>query len=1077
VIEHPDASNQTPDRNRRPQDPSVAELERPVREIPSEPARTAILLAEGTETHQRADPPLGEAEEKFRTIVELAPEAMFIADAQGRLLEVNAAACSQFGYTRAKLLERGVSLIVPPRSVDPLSTILQMEVGSIRILETFLLRADGVEMPVELRVRKIILTGRPAFVAVARDISRRKAAEEALGEREARLRETQQVAQFGFWSWDVDSDTITWSEELYRIAGKDPRLPPPRYAERANGYTPGSWARLDRAVKQALATGAPYALDLEIVRPDGARRLTHARGAVARDHQGRVFRLYGTVQDITERSLAEEALRKAHSELAAIYAHAPVLLLVVDEGLRVEKVNEATTSMAGRPEGQLVGLGPGGALNCLHSLEDPRGCGYSSSCGSCAIRQAVLDSLRNRAWRHDVEAWVPYAEGGVIQERCLLVFTAPLDTPGPGKALVCALDITARKRAEEDLRDREHWLRESQRISRVGSFMLNLTTGLWTSSETMDEIFGIGPDFHRSVETWLALVHPADRQRMTGQARDDAGAHQRFDYEYRIVRPVDGQVRWVHGSGQTERDAAGQPVRMTCTVQDITERRSIEEQLLQAQKLDGLGRLAGGVAHDFNNLLTVINGYGDLVLRELKKGDPLQDWVAEIVKAGERAKELTQQLLAFSRKQVSEPRAVNLNGLVAVSVDMLQRLVGEDIQVVTELSPALGLVAADPGHLHQVLMNLAVNARDAMPGGGRLTLSTAHVEVDQSAAAEPLEIAPGPCVLLSVGDTGMGIPEEIRPHIFDPFFTTKPKGEGTGLGLSTVYGIVRQSGGAIAVESEPGHGATFRIYLPQTLSPVAAGAEAAVPAGPPRGSETVLVVEDQEAVRKFTVAVLKSRGYRVLEAPAGPEALLAVERHSGPLHLLLTDVIMPGMTGKELAERLTALRPETRVLYMSGYTSDVIAQRGLLSPGVLHIAKPFSPDALGAKVREILGPMQSAAAILVADDEEGVRGFFREVLVHAGYKVTVAADGEEALKAARAERFQAMVTDLVMPEREGIETIQTLRKEQPDLKIIAVSGAFAATFLKVAETLGADATMPKPVSADALLATVRRVLE
>jgi hypothetical protein len=441
---------------------------------------------------------------------------------------------------------------------------------------------------------------------------------------------------------------------------------------------------------------------------------------------------------------------------------------------------------------------------------------------------------------------------------------------------------------------------------------------------------------------------------------------------------------------------------------------------------------------------------------------------------------LTQQLLAISRKQVFEPKPLNLNHLIGETQDMLQRMLGEDIELVLALDPALGAVLADRGSLHQVLMNLAVNARDAMSGGGRLIIETANVELDQSYAATHSEVAPGAQVLLAVTDTGAGMDEQTRQHIFEPFFTTKEAGKGTGLGLSTVYGIVRQLGGWIWVYSEPGLGTTFKIYLPRLDAAVVAeeAEEAEAPtAATLRGRETVLVVEDHADVRRLAVTVLTEYGYQVLEAEGGPQALELAERHAGPIDLLLTDVVMPRMTGKELAGRLERLRPRVKVLYMSGYTDNVIGHQGMLDAGVNYLAKPFVPENLARKVRQVLGVAHPTGAILVVDDEEGVRNLFRDVLQGAGHQVAVARDGNEALALARERRFDVVVTDLVMPEREGIETIMALRKDQPGVKIVAVSGAFGGLMLKAAGVLGADATMRKPVSPLDLLDTVRALLQ
>ena len=384
------------------------------------------------------------------------------------------------------------------------------------------------------------------------------------------------------------------------------------------------------------------------------------------------------------------------------------------------------------------------------------------------------------------------------------------------------------------------------------------------------------------------------------------------------------------------------------------ERSRLEEQLRQAQKLESMGRLAGGVAHDFNNLLTIISGYTALALIELKPDDPLQRFLTEIRQAGTRAEGLTRQLLAFSRKQVIEPKPLNLNHLISETQSMFQRIVREDIEIITDLSPELGLVMADSGQLHQVLMNLVVNARDAMPAGGRLTIETANVAVDQQLAGMYPEAQLGTYVSVTVADTGIGMDERTRLQIFEPFFTTKPEGVGTGLGLSTVYGIVRQGRGWISLETEPGHGAKFRIYLPRVEVCAYENVSPSLGVGPLRGSESILIVEDQAELRRFVAEVLKSYGYRVLEAMSGGEALLLVEALEGPLHLMLTDVVMPQMSGWDLAERLKRFRPHMQVLYMSGYISDVIAGRNVLEIGADFITKPFSPEQLAEKVRCVL---------------------------------------------------------------------------------------------------------------------------
>ncbi len=388
-------------------------------------------------------------------------------------------------------------------------------------------------------------------------------------------------------------------------------------------------------------------------------------------------------------------------------------------------------------------------------------------------------------------------------------------------------------------------------------------------------------------------------------------------------------------------------------------------QLEQAQKMDAIGRLAGGVAHDFNNLLTVIVGRTDILLKPLKPEDPMRRGIELIQRTAGRAADLTRQLLAFSRKQVLEAVVLDLNVVTAEMKDMLGRLIGEDIALVTTPTPGLGRVKADRGQIEQVVMNLAVNARDAMPQGGHLIVETANVDLDADYVRRHVGARPGPHVMLAVSDSGMGIPREIQAHIFEPFFTTKEQGKGTGLGLATVYGIVKQSGGYIEVDSAPERGTTFRIYLPRVDADAKVPERAARPATPAGGTETILLVEDEDGVRELSRDILRASGYTVLEARNGPEALLLSEQHQGPLDLLLTDVVMPRMSGRELAERLAPLRPDLNVLYMSGYTDDAVIRHGVLGAGTAFLQKPFTPTALVQRVRETLDLAGREAAPVV----------------------------------------------------------------------------------------------------------------
>jgi PAS domain S-box-containing protein len=434
-----------------------------------------------------------------------------------------------------------------------------------------------------------------------------------------------------------------------------------------------------------------------------------------------------------------------------------------------------------------------------------------------------------------------------------------------------------------------------------------------------------------------------------------AGTLDRFVVDEKQYSRRDGVVVWARVNMSVYRDTEGRPQHFIFVIEDITSQRALDAQLRQANKMEAIGGLAAGVAHDFNNLLSVILGYSDLLAKGLKEGDPMRDDLEEIKEAGNRAVALTRQLLAFSRQQVLQPRVVDLGEIVGGMEKMLRRLIGEDVELRATGAHALGRVMVDPGQVEQVIMNLVVNARDAMPRGGKVTIETADVVLDESFASDHVGVKPGPHVMLAVSDTGIGMDKAVQARMFEPFFTTKEIGKGTGLGLATVFGIIRQSGGSIWVYSEPGVGTTFKVYLPVVDGASALEASAPVAdAGTLRGSETILVVEDEQNVRTLACTILRRYGYNVLEAQSGGDAFLLCEQHTATIHLLVTDVIMPRMSGRQLAERLEPLRPNMKVLYMSGYTDDAVLNHGILDSTISFVQKPIMPDALARKIRETL---------------------------------------------------------------------------------------------------------------------------
>jgi len=422
-----------------------------------------------------------------------------------------------------------------------------------------------------------------------------------------------------------------------------------------------------------------------------------------------------------------------------------------------------------------------------------------------------------------------------------------------------------------------------------------------------------------------------------------------------------GETIWLSLNLRLVKDEHGATIYHEGTIEDITarteaesHRKELEQQLRQSQKMEAIGQLAGGVAHDFNNLLTAINGYSSLALQRTNPDDRIRGYLEEVKKAGERAANLTRQLLAFGRKQMLKPILLNLNDVVSEMNKMLRRLIGEDICFDARFDPELKHIRADPGQIEQVLVNLVVNSRDAMPQGGTLTIETANCEIDHEFANKHLGLAPGKYVVLTVSDDGCGMDEKTKARIFEPFFTTKEKGRGTGLGLSTVYGIVKQSGGNVWVYSEPGAGTVFKVFLPQFKQECETSTKPLIDLVVPRGSETILLVEDEDVVRGLARQILEQAGYHVLDARGGDEAIRLGRELGGPIDLLLTDVVMPETSGREVAKRLNKLRPATRVLYMSGYTDDAIVHHGVLDSDVEFIQKPFTPIALAQKVREVL---------------------------------------------------------------------------------------------------------------------------
>ena len=511
----------------------------------------------------------------------------------------------------------------------------------------------------------------------------------------------------------------------------------------------------------------------------------------------------------------------------------------------------------------------------------------------------------------------------------------------------------AKHEAEKALILAEERIRFAIEASRVGIWEADLRTGTLQWSEMLEALHGLAPGtFGGTLEAFLDRVDPADRAGVAAAIHRAASERTDGSVLYR-TRLADGRIRWISGSGRTIYDAEGRPLRAAGIGQDVTERVRLEEQYRQSQKMEAIGLLAGGIAHDFNNLLTAIEGYSTLMAEAMRPDDPQQAHLAEVRRAAERATALTRQLLAFGRRQILEPRVLDLRDSVTAMGPMLQRLIGENVDIVVRERGDPGHVKADPGQIEQVILNLAINARDAMPRGGTLTFELSDARLTIADARSGATIVPGRYTLLSVADSGHGMDAETQGRVFEPFFTTKQKGKGSGLGLSTVYGVVKQSGGYIWVESTPGAGTRFSIYLPR----VEAAVEPAVMRSTGEmltGSETILVVEDEGSVRMLVQKALERYGYKVLTAGTPHEAIALARGSHALIDLLISDVVLPQMSGRALADQILSATPATRLLFMSGYTDDAIVHHGVLDEGTPFIQKPFTPQALARKVRQVL---------------------------------------------------------------------------------------------------------------------------
>src|SRR5436190_2885344 len=686
-----------------------------------------------------------------------------------------------------------------------------------------------------------------------------------------------------------------------------------------------------RALTRRVFRGERGSLEFQIVGLKGGRRWLETSAVPLQDQRGTVSALLGITRDITERKEADAALRRSENNYRTLFEQATEGIFVTGLDGRFLNVNPAGCRMTGYTRRELMALT---VADTLAPEDRPR-------LAAEIDRLAHADTVTTE--------WQAQRKDGT---RFISEVTAKRLPDGRMQAF--ARDITDRKLADAALRESESRLRRAVQAGRVGLWDWNLASGqVYFSSEWKRQIGYRDDEIGDDINEWRRRVHPDDVagvfERLQAFLISDAPE---FEAEFRL-RHKDGSYRRILTQASKLCGDDGQVAHILGSHVDITERAELQAQFLQAQKMESVGRLAGGIAHDFNNLLTVITGLADLAISSIGDNDPIRPDLHEIRLAGDRAARLTRQLLALSRQQVLKPEVLNLSDLLAHMREMLRRLIREDVELVFALSPGLGSVKADPGQIEQVVLNLAVNARDAMPNGGRLTITTDDVELDRTFAAAHPSVVPGPHVMLLVSDTGVGMDETTRKRMFVPFFTTKEKGKGTGLGLSTVYGILKQSGCSVWASSALGQCTPLALYLPR-VADTPEPARATARTVPSHGTETILLVEDEPALRDLAQRVLERAGYRLLLAASGEEAIERMERSDHAVDLVVTDVVMTGMNGRELAERLTAMRPGVKVLFMSGHTDDAVLRHGVLYDATRLITKPYTPAELKHRIREVL---------------------------------------------------------------------------------------------------------------------------
>lgn len=900
------------------------------------------LIQELTELRHRVahfEAELRESEARFRALAETAADAVIAADDDGKVILWNRAAETIFGYAPDEILGQPLTTIMPRRFRSAhrkaLERIVSSGEGKLigKTIELRALRKDGVEFPVELSLGTWEVGGRRFFSAIVRDITARIAATNARYAIERRYRQLLDDSPVCFWATNVDGSQVSlMSRGVKSLYGYEPEDFYTRPALLVESVHPEDLPTVLKVTEQVRKSKRAGWYECRVRRKDGVSRWMRNVLVPELDKDGNLVGLHGFAVDVTAEIGAQIQLKAERDLSDRAIESVPGIFYLIDRDGRFVRWNENFERVTGYTSHEIP---------LMHPTDFFAG----------ADKTLIADRIEQV-----FDTGTATAEADLIAKdgtRKTFYFTGQLVKLDEKPHLVgMGIDISERKEAEEALRKSEASYREFvegaghgiYRSTPAGRFLAaNPAAIRMLGYESEKEILAL--DITRDV-----YAAPTDREKVLQRM----AASDRFEGIEVTWKRKDGTPITAELSGRTVRDEKGRIQYFEVHAEDVTERRVVEQQLRQAQKMEAIGRLAGGLAHDFNNLLTVILGESEMALEEAGGRGGLEESLREIRKAGRRAVALTRQLLAFSRRQILEAEVFSLNDLVADAEKMLRRLIEENIRLETRLEGGLGVVEADRGQIEQVLMNLAVNARDAMPDGGTLTIETANATLDETNVMPGIGATPGEYVLLSVTDTGVGMTDEVKAQIFEPFFTTKEKGTGTGLGLATCYGIVKQAGGYIAADSNPGIGTTMSVYLPRAAPDAHRVETEPQEAELPRGTEKILLVEDDGSVRRVGARILRRLGYSVIEAETGEDALALMEEHGQTIDLLLTDVVLPGIGGRDLAQQAQSMYPAIKVLFASGYTRDAVLQRQTRERRVILLQKPFTLQEMASKVRKAL---------------------------------------------------------------------------------------------------------------------------